>query len=436
MSADEAAAKCIYPYPVIVVPGITGTDLLDHYPLPAEYVWSLLEKDYERAALHPDNLMYEATEPTRVLPGQIFGIAYNELLEELRYNLRPSADKPVPVYPFSFDWRKPLETLEEQLADFVEEVVERTQLLRHYHEGGYLNDARVNLVGHSLGGIIIAGYLAQNGRQARVNKVATLGTPFQGSFEAVLKVTTGTSNLGNSVPSSRERESARLTPSLYYILPTLRDGVIADAGIPNSLYDPGAWQHSVVDSLAEFIRTKGLLPPRDARQLFVHLLAQGYAHYQRLQAFRLDQAGMERSQWLAIAGADITTRVRLKIVERNGGPDFDFGSEDRQNHWGDPDPALARVTGDGTVPLESAVPPFLGAENVVVVTAKEFGYWELGVQALVRLSDLHAMLPNMNMLQRLVTRFFAGTPDVHGNTWGRRIPGVAEWQPPLRLQEK
>jgi hypothetical protein len=70
------------------------------------------------------------------------------------------------------------------------------------------------------------------------------------------------------------------------------------------------------------------------------------------------------------------------------------------------------------------------------VTSKEFGYWELGVQALVRLSDLHAMLPNMDMLQRLVTRFFAGTPDVHGNTWGRRIPGVAQWQPPLALQEK
>ena len=43
-------------HPGIVVPGIIATYLRDDYPLPPETIWAVLNKDYERAALHPDNL--------------------------------------------------------------------------------------------------------------------------------------------------------------------------------------------------------------------------------------------------------------------------------------------------------------------------------------------------------------------------------------------
>ena len=75
-------------YPVIVVPGITATYLNDEYPLPPETVWKVLEKDYDRIVLHPNDLRYEAREPARLMPGQIFDVAYKELIEELRYNLK------------------------------------------------------------------------------------------------------------------------------------------------------------------------------------------------------------------------------------------------------------------------------------------------------------------------------------------------------------
>ena len=45
----------------------------------------------------------------------------------------------------------------------------------------------------------------------------------------------------------------------------------------------------------------------------------------------------------------------------------------------------------------------------------------------------------MNMLHRLIVRFFTGRPDEHGNTWGRRPPYLdpgKEWLPPLELAEK
>jgi len=74
------------PNPTIVVPGITATYLRDYYPVSPETIWVVLRKDYDRAALHPDNLDYEAREPARVLPDQLYEIAYKELIEELRYN--------------------------------------------------------------------------------------------------------------------------------------------------------------------------------------------------------------------------------------------------------------------------------------------------------------------------------------------------------------
>ena len=78
------------PNPVIVVPGIIATYLRDEYPLPPELIWQVLEasKNYERASLHPDDLRYEAIEPARVVPGQLYEVAYKELIEELRHNLR------------------------------------------------------------------------------------------------------------------------------------------------------------------------------------------------------------------------------------------------------------------------------------------------------------------------------------------------------------
>lgn len=137
-------------HPVIVVPGITATYLRDDYPLPPEVIWNVLRSDYERAALHPDNLRYEAREPARVQADQPFEVVYRELIEELRFNLRERDEEPVPVYAFGYDWRQPPDRIEEALGAFVDEVIARTRLMAHYHRQGYGDDPRVNLVGHSM----------------------------------------------------------------------------------------------------------------------------------------------------------------------------------------------------------------------------------------------------------------------------------------------
>ena len=120
-------------HPVIVIPGITATYLKDEYPFNGDTVWGLLTKDYERITPHPDDLRYEAIEPSRVLTSKLNSVAYRELVAELRHNLSPSADAPTPVYTFAYDWRLPLDRSVEGLRDFIEEVIARTRLMKHYN---------------------------------------------------------------------------------------------------------------------------------------------------------------------------------------------------------------------------------------------------------------------------------------------------------------
>lgn len=435
------------PNPVIVVPGITAVYLRDTYPLPPETIFQVMDwsKDYGRAAVHPDSRAdprwLEAREPARVIPGQIYEVAYRELIEELRHNLQDTEERPVPVYPFGYDWRQPLDVIEADLDDFIEEVVRRTALMKHYFDDGYdADDSRrkVNLVGHSMGGLVIAGYLqsrpaAPPERRARVDRVVTLASPFRGSIEAVVKVITGNANLGTSAPSSREREAARATPSVYHLMPSFAEGIEIPPALGTSLFEPAVWQRSVVATLGEYVRKYGRSPDDPAAQgeaLFGDLLEVAGRHRARVEGLDLAAAGFDATRWLCVAGVHARTRVHVAIDPQGpSGPEFRFDPEqDLRDEW----PA-SRLTGDGTVPLRGAVPPFLPETAIVCVTPADFDFWELQDRALRGLAGFHGILPNMDMLHRMIVRFFR--PEARGDVWGRPLPGVAPdaWQPPLKL---
>jgi len=437
--------------PVIVVPGITASELRDEYPIAPENVWTtVLKKDFERITLHPDDRRYERNEPARIRPEAVFDPPYGELISELRHNLTLKADKPVPVYPFAYDWRMPLKQTVEELNQLIDEVVDRTRLMRHYGRN-YQKNAKVDLVGHSMGGLVIAGYLAAHGDQKRIGKVATLGTPFQGSYEAPIKVLTGTASLGTPEAGSREREAARITPALYHLVPRfsvpLDNGavpaVVDQNGQAVDLFDAGTWQDGVVDSLAEFIRLYSVdrasnLTERRTRatKLLQEMLNDAKDFLAETDKLKLakDVNDLSASDWLCIAGVDTDTRIRLRLVKDR----FSLSSDDRKNRWGkDVDPIL---TGDGTVPLAGAVPTFLQQENVVCVRPSDLGYWEVGDRALLGPVGFHGLLPKVNLIQRLVVTHLRGrSGQGNDSVWGCSMPGVtaAQWKPAIsKLQWK
>ncbi|HEX2139557.1 MAG TPA: alpha/beta fold hydrolase [Woeseiaceae bacterium] len=422
--------------PVIVLPGITATTLVDQYPLNADEIWSLVfNREYERAALHPDDLRFDAIEPAQVVAGRIFPV-YDDLIKSLRHELSPQADQPTPVFAFPYDWRMDVRLTAARLRPFVEEVIARTRLLKHYANAG---DLKVDLVGHSMGGLVICEYLSQFGRGAHVGKVVTIGTPFLGSVEAVVKIATGMSLLTGSEPRERERETARVTPSLYQLFPSYAGAVVDRAGRDVDMFDPANIQSSVVESLAAFVRLYAVgTRARDRRaraeRLLSDLLEWGRKHRQTVAGFRTSEAGVAQGDWLVIAGAGQRTRLQLGIDGSRRAPRYIINDQQFVNELGALEPNSLR-TGDGTVPLPGAIPPFLPASRLVCVTEDDLNFFELRDRLLVEVGGMHGLLPRINLVQRLIVRHLL--PRYRGDVWGRRVPGSDSWNPPIEnLPEK
>lgn len=424
--------------PVIVVPGITGTSLYDEYPLKPEALWTaVLNKEYQRLSLHPDDTRYEAIEPSLIRPGRLLDTAYDDLVVALRHDLTARADHPTPVFAFPYDWRQDIKDSGTQLGRFVEEVIARTALLRHYK--GYRSHSKVDLVGHSMGGLVICEYLAALGGN-RVEKIATLGTPFRGSLEALVKLLTGLGNLAGEIPKEREREAARSMPAIYELLPSFPGAIVAagdaDSKVETDLFKIKAWQPGVLASLAEYIRMHAVDPGNQAtRTTLAEALLKSYlerasAHRSRVENLDLAVAGIPIANWLAVVGVGAKTRVRASVGLQRDEPRYQISEADWVEGWTADDTSVA--TGDATVPIAGALPPFMDRKHVVAVAPADFGRWEWRDQALASRVGFHAMLPNLNLAQRLVLKHLRGK-DYKGDVWGRRAPGVAkgDWDPPI-----
>ena len=415
--------------PVIVVPGLTATNLDDFYPIPPESVWSaVLNKKYDRWALHPDNLLYEAKEPARVRAVSIFELVYEDLVEALREELQKD-DEVTPVFPFEYDWRQDCTLTADLLDRFVDEVIARTKLLPHYRD----EDFRVDLVGHSMGGLIIADYLKRYGHKGKVRRVVSIGTPFQGAVDAVLKLIIGKGHLTGENPRDRERVAARTIPALYQLLPSF-DGAIKPVGdAPTDLFDPKTWQDSLLKSLTRYIKQhKARIKPG---ALLRKYLATAKKQRQRVNAVDLNASLPEGVDgWLAIVGVGSPTQVEIENGKLKDGS-LRFKVLDDQDDWSKVKQESTR-TGDGTVPFKGALPQFMAKEKVICVCPDDFSRWEIRDRMLAKAAGFHGFLPAVNLVQRLVIRFLR--EDYKGHVWGWKPPTVqkGKWLPPNWLEKR
>ena len=415
--------------PVIVIPGITASNLEDFYPMPPESIWSaVLKKKYDRFALHPDNLRYEAREPARLRAVSIFDIVYEDLVEALREELQRD-EEVTPVFPFEYDWRQDCILTANALDQYVNEVIDRTKLLPHYKGKNF----EVDLVGHSMGGLVIADYLKRYGHKGKVRRVVSIGTPFQGSVDAVLKLIIGKGQLTGENPRDRERVAARTIPALYQLLPSFDSAVKGVGDVPTDLFDPGTWQNSLLKSLARYIkRYSAKIRPRT---LLKKYLVSAKQHRARIEEVELDKSLPEADDgWLAILGVGAPTQVKIEIGKSkdNG---LRFRVLEDQDDWSDGDPESPQ-TGDGTVPFKGALPQFLAKEKLVCVCPNDFSRWEIRDRLLAKLSGFHGFLPAVNLVQRLVIRFLR--EDYGGHVWGWKPPTVGKrtWVPPNWVEKR
>lgn len=123
-------------------------------------------------------------------------------------------------YPFPYDWRRDNRVSARRLQRFVE-----TQLPRWRHWSG-ARDAKVILIGHSMGGLVARYYVEVLGGWKHTLALITVGTPHRGALGAL-------DILSNGIPKLKRIFDigpwARSFESVYQLLPTYRALQVDDA---------------------------------------------------------------------------------------------------------------------------------------------------------------------------------------------------------------
>jgi len=195
---EHGAAAATGRPPVIVIPGLAGSEFTaaSNFSLSVdnghggtysnsysagERVWVNTfqialpgNDDYlDALKLQPDGVTPVAP---AVQVSNIYGGAYGDLIDYLqRKGYTPGYD----LWAFPYDWRQDVRTIADQLDGMV------TQALV-VANGGQTNPAtwtvrRVDLVAHSLGGLVARAYIADPDRANRVDQLLTLGGPQLGA---------------------------------------------------------------------------------------------------------------------------------------------------------------------------------------------------------------------------------------------------------------
>jgi pimeloyl-ACP methyl ester carboxylesterase len=230
---------------VILLPGITGSVLADERK---KEVWSVsggalwkavatfgasvtgleLAPGGDPGGVKATRLMPDAT----LLPGliKIDGYSTTEKIIVSRLGLEPGAN----YFPFPYDWRLDNRIHAKALAKFAWDK------LAAWRASSGAADARLVLIGHSMGGLIAQYFLEALGGWQDTAQLITLGTPRAGSLSAVEFIVNGMRK-GIGPVGLDLSPLLRSFPSVYQLLPTypcIDDGAgklkaVADAALAN-----------------------------------------------------------------------------------------------------------------------------------------------------------------------------------------------------------
>jgi hypothetical protein len=131
-----------------------------------------------------------------------------------RFTLTPASDnQPGNLVEFPYDWRLSNQLNGERLADVAFQRLERWQ------KSTQNKDAKLIFICHSMGGLVARWFLEMRGGRDVTRKLITIGTPYQGSVNALDALANdmflGFGQLGMAVD-----ELVRSFPSVYQLLPT------------------------------------------------------------------------------------------------------------------------------------------------------------------------------------------------------------------------
>ena len=413
--------------PVIVIPGILGSELINSKT--GERVWpSAFRTEQEGLPISP-NL---AANRDDLVPGKIVETAkfakllpevyvYRDLLEALRRYAgyrdgdweSPSADGDRDTfYVFAYDWRR----------DNVENARVLVQRLQRLKDKLKRQDLKFNVVAHSMGGLI-ARYAAMYGDAdlpagdapiqpnwagaAHINKIVMIGVPNEGSADAFATLVEGysvTEGLRRRVPllNKLTADDAARTPSLFQLLPHVGVVRFLDENLKPltiDLYDVATWKQYGWSAIHESEVEKTNGTNGEVAELDAYLAAT----LRRAQRFHQALDAVDRSAspivLLAIGGdceETLNSPVVLRDQKRNRWVTLTRPREFRTSTGAKVSKkevtAAMYVPGDGRVTRSSLL-----GENLFKVTDAQTGF-TLSRYAVFG-CDLHGQLPRNKTLQ-------------------------------------
>ncbi|MDH3282415.1 MAG: alpha/beta hydrolase, partial [Gammaproteobacteria bacterium] len=217
---------------VVLLPGITGSVLQhngeDLWGLSGRAAWRVLVhlgKDFDKLRLEQDDLdsddLGDGIRATRVMPdvhivpGLMKVDGYSTTANMIRNNFeivegQIGDSAPANFYEFPYDWRRDNRVAARQLKALID------RQLPAWRKHSYDRDAKVILIGHSMGGLVARYYLevlkGENWRNCKA--LITLGTPYRGALNAVNYMANGYKKLFVDLT-----EVMRSFTSMYQLLP-------------------------------------------------------------------------------------------------------------------------------------------------------------------------------------------------------------------------
>lgn len=160
-------------------------------------------------------------------------------------------------FQFPYDWRLSIDENARLLGEFIEEkrAFVKKQIKERYGISEY--DVKFDLIAHSMGGLLARYYLRYGGATVesinmdapvpwagaeKIDKLIMIGTPNAGSVEAVINFADGMI-VGPLLPKFSQTLVGNI-PAVYQLLPRNRHRRVVDASQPEKVidvYDPSVW---------------------------------------------------------------------------------------------------------------------------------------------------------------------------------------------------
>jgi len=330
--------------PVIIIPGLMGT-LLESETRGQIWIgslWDIAFSDYRDAVLeiNPETLEPEAgdVQPAGItgkFAGRNFYQPIIDTLEEVGGFTRAEVGSPIEpggryYYIYTYDWR----------LDNVQSVRGLSRLIEQIRVDHGRPDMKVDIIAHSMGGMIARYYLRYGEVDAtvdnsfpinyhgatRVRRIVILGTPSMGSVESMKAFIVGRRIGLSTIPP----EVMLTFPSFYQLFPhPLTEWLVDLRGRRFDVdpFDVSTWRRFKWSLFGDGLRRKILRQYDDpeAGQARLALLERYFRkHIERGRRFMWSlTVNMDRQPWqLVVFGGDCNMTPARMVVERMGEDEF------------------------------------------------------------------------------------------------------------------